>query len=201
MAKKTQEKIGFNLLISQIEPPTLWTKIYDWMVGSARIVMISIELVVIVAFGLRVFLDVESKNLDEEIANKENILRAFQSSEVRFRKIQDHVNAYAKSWEEASVHNNIYTEINSYLPQNPVEMTVQIDTTTIVVSGTATGNEIAFMENAFKNSSTFRDAQLIKLDIEGTSGDSLGNFTIVATIRNPEKRQISNLAEDQQSIN
>jgi hypothetical protein len=201
MAKKTQEKIGFNLLISQIEPPTLWTKIYDWMVGSARIVMISIELVVIVAFGLRVFLDVESKNLDEEIANKENILRAFQSSEVRFRKIQDHVNAYAKSWEEASVHSSVYAEVNTYLPQNPVEMSVQIDTTTVVVSGTASGKEIAFLENAFKNSSTFRDAQLVKLDIEGTSGDSLGNFTIVAAIRNPEKRQINNLAQDQQVLN
>ncbi len=201
MAKKNQEKIGFNLLISQIEPPTLWTKIYDWMVGSARIVMISIELVVIVAFGLRVFLDVESKNLDEEIANKENILRAFQSSEVRFRKIQDHVNAYAKSWEEANVHSSIYAEVNTYLPQNPVEMSVQIDTTTVVVSGTATGNEIAFLENAFKNSSTFRDAQLVKLDIEGTSGDSLGNFTIAATIRNPEKRVITNFAQDQQSLN
>ncbi|MFQ5492958.1 MAG: hypothetical protein ACE5DX_02240 [Candidatus Dojkabacteria bacterium] len=185
MAKK-----GFNLLRPQIEPPTVWTKVYDYIVGSARVIVILVELVVVLAFVVRLVVDVQSKNLDEEIVVKEAIVKSFAQAEARYVRIQNKTGAFNAIWTNSPIYIQLYSEINGYIPNSAREMTIQIDNDKIFITGIAITSEIGEMENAFKNSDTFYKQELDQLETEGVSDDTLGNFTLRAQLNELPMREL-----------
>jgi len=58
---------GFNLLKPQKTPPTLWEKIYAWVLGTARIIVIIVEIIVVFSFGARIAVDTIASRLDKEV--------------------------------------------------------------------------------------------------------------------------------------
>lgn len=187
-------KKGFNLLRPQIEPPTVWTKVYDWAVGSARIVVILVELVVVLAFAIRIVIDVQSNNLNEEIKTKESIVLVFQSSELRYLNIQQRTSAYRDNWESTPVFSGIFAEVSSYLPPGGKELTVLINPSSgVFVSGTAPVAEIGVMEENFKNSNTFSRATLDSIEGEGAVIDAA--FSLSADIAIQENREFQQIEQ------
>lgn len=161
-------KKGFNLLRPQIEPPTMWTRVYDWVVGSARVIVIIVELVVVVAFAIRIVVDVQSNNLNEQIATKEAILQTFAEAELRYLSTQAKTDAYRDLWETSVEYSTIFAEILSYLPTTSQELVVQMSTRSgLFVSGSAEVNEIAQMESSFKASQNFTRQELDSIEGEG----------------------------------
>lgn len=189
---------GFNLLKPQLEPPTVWTKIYDWIVGTARLIVIVVEIIVVVAFGIRLILDIQGNKLSEDIENSEATLRAFQSSEARYKQTQNKTRAFNISWVEAPVFTDIYVEVNSYIPDDAIELNVQITSSVITISGKASINEIGDMETSFKNSPTFIDSELVQLESSGGSSNQFAEFTLRTKIKSIKLREIPEVAQDNQ---
>lgn len=181
---------GFNLLRPQVEPPTVWTKLYNYVVNTARVVVILVELVVVVAFVIRIVVDVQSKNLDEEIQTKEAVVKAFQSSEFNYRKIQNKTSAFESIWTSALTFSELYSEISRYIPTDIKEIGVQITDNSVFVSGSAIVSDIGLIEAAFKNSPNFIRQELDQVESEGSTTDVLGNFTLRADIREGKTRTI-----------
>lgn len=181
---------GFNLLKEQIEPQTMWTKIYDWIVGTARIIIIFVEILVVVAFGVRLAIDGRSKKLDQIVEEKERNLGYYEIAQNRFLTIQDKVSAFELSWNESVIFADIYKEINSYLPQNPQSISIKLTKDSLFISGEAKVNEIGKLESSFKNSTTFKNVELVQIQSQGSSPNSLAEFSLRSELRSPLTRTL-----------
>jgi len=183
-------KIGFNLLKAQMEPVTVWTKLYDWIVGTARIVVIVVEIIVVVAFGIRLIIDIQGKMLDEQIENKENTLSYYVEAERRYKVIQDKTSAFKMSWVNSTLHNETFFALNEILPETPSDISMSISEEAISVSGEATVAEIGDLETDFKESDVFKDTELANIISEGDSPQAIAEFVIRSTVNDLQKREI-----------
>lgn len=175
------QKKGFNLLKNQIEPQTMWTKVYQWTTTTARGIMVLVELVIVVAFGFRVVVDLQFKNLNKDIESKEEVLLVLQDSENRLRNIQNKVNVYENLYLETSYYNNIYKEVARIVPPSVNDLSSQISGNEVVVRGFADTETIAQLESAFKSSQFFTKTELLNIETQGQQGDT---FTLKTLVNN-----------------
>lgn len=178
-------KKGFNLLKNQVEPQTIWTKLYSWTTNTARAIMVIVELTVVLAFGARVVVDLQFKNLNKDIEAKEEVLIILQDTEIELRQIQEKASAYNIVWSNSSYNTNILKEASSYLPNSVDELSLQLSGQELIVRGFATPEVIADIENKFKTSDRFTKTELINIESQGTALDS---FTLRTQLNNPPTR-------------
>jgi hypothetical protein len=183
-------KKGFNLLKPQLEPPTVWTKIYDWVLGTARVIIIVVQIIVVIAFAIRMVVDVQSKNLDREIVAKESVLSSLQESELRFKKIQKQTAAFEKALNISMIYSAIFAELNVLMPNNATELNIQFVSTSILISGKASVSAIGNLETELKTSRNFTNTELVQVESRGISQDETADFTIRTQIRDPRFRNI-----------
>jgi len=185
-------KQGFNLLKAQVEAPTVWTKVYDWVVGTARLVVIAVEIAVVVAFAIRLIVDVQSAKLDEEIKSKETRVSYIRKSGEleKYNRIQTKTKSFEYMWTESQIFSEIYMNINRYLPNNFIEGSVSVDKTRISIAGKATVIEIERLEKNLKNSAILKGVELKNIETQGSSPTELAEFSIIAHIRESEMRVV-----------
>ena len=188
-------KTGFNLLKMQAEPPSAWTKIYGWVIGTARVVIIVAELTVLVAFGIRIYIDVQGKDLDARIDQSEAILNVMSSSEKRFRVIQNRTDMFRTIWNSSPDYSPLLTNINGLLPTSTSikDLAISIDNKQLVISGTAPKSreqEIKDLEANLKADETYlKDVVLARLDDSPTQL----KFTFTANLTNIIDKDFNNL--------
>ena len=178
-------KKGFNLLKTQVEPQTLWTKVYKWTTTTARALMVFVELIIVLSFGVRVVVDLQFKNLNKDIASKEEVLIILKDSELRLRNIQDKVRLYEKIWTESDYYAETYAEIVRILPEDIQELQIVLKDNELIITGFTFANNVEFMETEFKNSNYFTKTELINFESRGDASDS---FTIRTKLNNIPKR-------------
>jgi hypothetical protein len=185
-------KKGFNLLKQQAEPPSVWTKIYDWVVGSARIIIIGVEALVIIAFGIRIYVDFQAKELDKEVEVAERIMSNMGSNELKFRNIQLRTASYETIWTNSINYLPLLQHINDLLPSNAQieDLTIVITKDAITIEGKAPKtqeNIIKEYENNLKTRSTFLEA--VTLERLEDNVDEL-KFTFRANLINLTKKTL-----------
>lgn len=185
MAKK-----GFNLLKEQVEPPSVWTKIYDWMVGTARIIVVVVLLVVVIAFAIRIVVDVQGKQLDEKITARESIMRQYQATELRYRSIQAKTWSFRTSWEKTPAFLQLISELDKFLPQNVTKMNIQLDSTQISISGTAPSSEVGALEEDLKNADFLQNTEVSRVESTNSGDTNLVNFSIRTQIKTLNYRSL-----------
>ena len=162
-------KKGFNLLKEQVEPPSVWTKIYDWVLGTARIVIIIVEVIVLIAFGIRILIDLQAKELDSKIEQSDAVMNVLLTSETSFRQIQNKTAAYETLWNGTMNYSDVVNNINSLLPVNTsiTNLTIAIDQENVTISGVADKTreeDVRLLEENLKNNSPYlTDSVLEKL--------------------------------------
>jgi hypothetical protein len=191
-------KKGFNLLKSQAEPPSVWSKLYEWVLGSARIIIILVEIVVLIAFGFKVWVDIQGKELDKSIERSEAIVNAMATSEKEYRLVQAKTSSYKTIWDASIDYSKLLENINSILPitSSIKDITVSFDKEQISISGISPKSkesEIKNLENDLKNNSPFlKDTVLAKLDDTQTQL----KFLFTAKLINLEKKSIDTIVTD-----
>jgi hypothetical protein len=179
------KKKGFNLLKTQVEPQTMWTKLYRWTTTTARGIMVLVELIIVIAFGVRVVVDLQFKNLNKDIASKEEIMSVLKESEGRLRSTQDRILLYEQLWNQTPYYSNVYLEISKIVPLTVQELNVQILNEEVTVKGFTDTQTIADIESGFKNSPLFIKTELLNIESQGTTSDS---FTVKTKLNNLPKR-------------
>jgi len=89
MSDKNPKSI--NLLEPVLEPEDTWTKVYNWIVSTGRILLILVAMLVLGVFFSRFVLDKENNDLTDEInSNVNDILdnSVLRQEEIKFRNIQ-----------------------------------------------------------------------------------------------------------------
>jgi hypothetical protein len=188
-------KKSINLLIDRGAPPTIWERAYDWVTGSARIVVIVTELIVLLAFGWRFYLDRSLNDLNERISKKGNALKSLSDDEDEIRIIQAKLNTYRELWTVSSTYAEVISEINNFMPTGISEASISIqeDETTrkLSIRGSGPRDKIQELETSLKNSTTFTDVELKQLEGEG-GGEENDEFVFTAKVILNLIRQVGN---------
>ena len=92
MAKS--KKAPINLLPEEGLETTLAGRILSWVLSTFRIIVIVTEIIVMVAFLSRFWLDAQHTDLSEEIKQKQAVLAASAPFEKNFRDTQKRLNVF-----------------------------------------------------------------------------------------------------------
>lgn len=179
------KKKGFNLLKNQVEPQTVWSKLYNWTTNTARAILVIVELVIVLAFGARVVVDLQFKNLNKDIEAREDVLLLLQDTEREMRSIQEKVSAYNLIWTNTNYNTSVLDEVIAYIPPSVDDLSVQLSDEELIIRGFATPEIIASIENSFKTSDSFTRTELINVE---TQGSTLDSFTLRTQLNNPPTR-------------
>jgi hypothetical protein len=180
----------FNLLKPYKAPPTSWDKIYDWLLGRARIVMIVAEIVVALSFAGKVIVDVQAKNLDDQIEVKDFELSQFANTiEPKLRTLQQKALTYTKVWEGSSRYAEILKEINGYIPNAGADLNIRINGNQVTIRGDDSLGTLSLIESAIRNSSTFSSVSVSSLSSDsGEVIQETGVLVLNATIADIDTR-------------
>ncbi len=175
---------GFNLLREQKEPPTLWEKIYAWTLGTARIIVIIVELIVVGAFVTRIIIDTKAKKIDKEVKLRQATLDGLSESEFRYREIQDKLSLYTDVWQNSSNYTDVVKILENNLIVNFSDLQVSIDKGKLVIRGEGDINRISDLETAIKSSEMFTNVETFEVDSTTVRGTRRITFGIRADIKN-----------------
>ena len=85
-------KISINLLGVEQQEHSPLGRFIGWATTYGRYIMVTTEMIVLVAFLSRFSLDRQLTDLKDEIMQKQDIIAANQDLEIQFRQIQDSLN-------------------------------------------------------------------------------------------------------------
>ena len=179
-------KQGFNLLKPQVEAPSIWTTLYNWVVGTARIVLIITETAVIGALFIRIVIDVQGKDLDEKISNYESIIKVRSEEESKYLKLQSMTADYRDSYDKNYKFSGQMNEFIKNIPLEFNDVVINFVDNKIVLSGKALNIDIKEMENYLKTSDLYINSQLTSFDI----GGGLSDFNFQTQFKELPTRQL-----------
>ena len=105
-ANKSKQK-PLNLLPQNKFDASLWGRILKWTLSTFRAVVIFVELIVIVGFLTRFWLDIEHSDLNDEIEQKQAIINSYAKLERDFKQTQSRLTL----WENNSSPNNHFSKL------------------------------------------------------------------------------------------
>jgi hypothetical protein len=160
---------GFNLLQGNTAPPDAWDMVYAWVTQVGRVIVIVVELIVILAFGARVVIDTQGKNLLEAEKQNSTRLTAFKQKELQFLDRQQRFSAYKGIWDLSSTYTAATREIVKSMPRDVEELSISIRDNVVTYKGIARTSDISTFETALKNATTlFSDVLVLEVESEGS---------------------------------
>ena len=190
--KLKMSKRNFNLLKPLKPPSTSWDKIYDWLIGKARVVILCVELIVAVTFMFKVIVDTTAKNKDTEI-EKLNEELAFYSIDLepKFRKLQDKSDAYIRVWNGSNSYTGVIQELISYVDNEDSQVSINVKDSVLVISGYENLDSLKSLESSIKNSPNFNNVTVSNLTLsEREIIEGKGRYSLTASIINSNREAI-----------
>jgi len=182
----------FNLLKPIELPPTIWDKVYNWILINARVVILITELLIVVAFLGKVIQDTEAKNKDKEITSAKSELAFYAPDrEPMYRDIQQRASQYGLIWNNSSSYTNILKEVYSYISNPGTEISIRAEKTKLSVLGYVDLASLRQLETSMKASSTFSSVYVDTLTLDKKEVDqSKGKYVLIAQINNYKRDPI-----------
>ena len=188
MPKKT-----VNLLQERTAPPTFWERVYEWVTNTARLIVIFVEILVLVAFGWRFWLDRQLNDINEEIERKGEILKNLSEQESEIRLLQTKINTFDELWNQSSNLSPVFVEVNSYIPTGVENLNVSFQSSkndkSISVSGETEREKVDELENKLKDSNSFSNVILAEIGRE-SSDSEIYTFTLKADLVYSQTREV-----------
>lgn len=181
-------KQGFNFLKPQVEPPSVWTKVYDWVIGTARVILIIAIIAVLGAMVVRIILDVQGNQLDEQVRNLESLMAVRTQEETKYRNLQSRINSYDSVWTNSNLNAPIIDKVIAILPKSATELTITLNEKSLIISGKASNSDIDVMEKALKIDPAFTQAKLSRLETATEDNVSYVKFSFQADVTAFEKK-------------
>ncbi len=193
------DKRIFNLLKPVTPPPSAWDKIYEWILGKARIVVLITEIIIAVAFVFKVIEDTTAKNKDKQIDQLNSELTLYsQQLEPEFRQIQNKAGDYIVLWDSSSEYNNVINEVFSYIENPSSDVSVRAGKGTISITGFDDLSQLQKLEDSMKNSKTFSSVDIRDLTLEGEEVTAnKGRYLLQATINSYTRSPIEDVQPTQ----
>jgi hypothetical protein len=138
---KHQKTKKINLLAQEEFAGSIMGRILSWALSTFRIIVIAIEIVVVIAFLSRFWLDARITDLNDDIKQKVAIITSQNQFETKFRSAQSRLNILDQVTKDKKSL-EIINSLSSYLPEDAK-----------MVSFSISNKEIQIKANAFRESS------------------------------------------------
>lgn len=172
-----------NLLPREGFEYTTFGKIVVWSLSAGRVIVILTELIVILAFLSRFWLDRQLTDLNEANAGKKRQIEAAAKFEADFRKAQDQLTLYKKLTSSQLGGAQIVQEITSSLPSGVTLSSISLAEKDIVLAGNALSEEgLAGFLQALGTSKKLKDTKLETVSLS-TEGQQSLVFTIKGSLK------------------
>jgi Tfp pilus assembly protein PilN len=128
---------SINLLGEQDLAHSPWGRILTWATTYGRYIMITTEIVVLLAFISRFSLDRKLTDLNEEIAQKQAIIEANSSFESEFRGLQERISTIKTLITSQGYLRDVLEELQQLLPLDVYLESLTLNDTTLTAQTTA----------------------------------------------------------------
>lgn len=183
------QKKQINLLSREGFENTTAGKILNWTLSVGRAIVVITELIVIVAFLSRFWLDRQLTNLNDANAAKKNQIQASLNFEKEFRNVQERLQALRKVSNNQAQMAATIQAISHNTPRTIQAEKIEITEKTILVSGKASSNKgLAQFINALETDALFEDVNLKDVSPASNNSNILA-FSITGKIVNKNKNQ------------
>lgn len=144
------KQISINLLGTQDLEHTPWGRIVTWATTYGRYIMITTEIVVLLAFISRFSLDRKLTDLTEEVTQKQAIIEANLDLEKSIKSLQTNINAIKKLQSNQEKPIQIMTSMETLLPQDVYLTSFELSPTKVSLAAIANSTEgfSQFLANA-----------------------------------------------------
>jgi Tfp pilus assembly protein PilN len=179
MSKKTAQNtfngLRLNLLYPQGSEKKFYVNFLHWLVTYGRFIIIVVELVVLVAFGLRFSYDAQLADLKDKIKKQSELLENYIVDEPRIIQLQKKLEFIKKSQASNPNWTLVFTELGNEMPPTVKITSLSIDqdakaaTPNIqfrIAAQTASINDLGFFLKNLRGNKTFKEITLQNLSIE-----------------------------------
>lgn len=169
-AQKRKEEI--NLLPEKGFESTTTGRILAWILTTFRIIVIVTEIIVMVAFLSRFWLDAQNSDLNDKIKQREAVLSASLGFEKQFKSTQKRLKIFSDLVSNKTPSMKTMEKIAESLPSDVVLTSVIVEDTKVEING-ATPNEKSIQQLAVNLNSKTDFSKFSITEI----GNNLENFT------------------------
>lgn len=182
-----KSKNGINLLFKEGFENSTSGRVITWAVSAGRAIVILTELVVIVAFLSRFWLDRTLTNLNEDNDKKRAQVELSLNFENDFRAVQTRLASYKTINSTNFKASGVVEEIGQYLPEDIVITNIDVTENNVEIRGRAfTDQGLALFLKGVNSSDKYTNVSLA--DITVTSGDNSFGF-VLRSDKKKEKRK------------
>lgn len=161
--KKKESEI--NLLPSKGFSETTMGRVLSWVVSTFRVIVIVTELLVMVAFLSRFWLDAQITDQKDEIANKQAAISTTTQFERDFKALQSKLEIYKKLTEPGPQTSKWLNTITSSLPPDVYITSINYGVESGLAIEGASPNEASIQQLVvnIQSDQQFSDASLVEL--------------------------------------
>ncbi len=180
MAARKKEK-EVNLLPQEEFEASSLGRILKWALSTFRIIVIVTEMVVMLAFLSRFWLDARSSDLNELITQRQVAIAAEKDFESEFRDTQKRLKVFTAMTEEPSSFSDILKLITSYLPPDVLLSSFASTSDSFQLKGISQSERgvAQFIAN-LESTNKFKSVSLVNVTTSESTGSTL-IFTLEIT--------------------
>lgn len=155
-------KQGIELIVKKdVEELTFGKKFVHWASSYGRIIVFSTQAIVMIAFGIRFFLDRQLNDLYSKVNEKLIVVSASETFEDSFKEAQEKLKALQDIKKETETPATLLTKIFNATPPNLFVQDLYYQKETVKISGqTNLPLEIATFANELKKEEYYKEITL-----------------------------------------
>lgn len=115
-ARKERRKDQINLLPQKGFASSTTGRILLWILSTFRVIVIVTEIIVMIAFLSRFWLDAQNTDLNDEMRQKQAVLSSYSQFERDFKSVQNRLKIFSALSSNEGIVNESVRLIVSYLP-------------------------------------------------------------------------------------
>lgn len=177
--------ISINLLGSQDLEHTPWGRLVSWATTFGRYIMITTEIIVLLAFISRFSLDRKLTDLTEEVSQKQTIIQANSDFEKEIKSIQANLTSIKKITSTQSIPIDIITALETRIPPDVYFTSLEMSQTKFSLSAMA-GTAVGFSQFLANLESTKLLKNVLLGDISRSPSSGIA-FTLTADVADTAK--------------
>lgn len=184
-AQKKQGQI--NLLPEANFETTTTGRVLSWILSTFRIIVIVTEIIVMIAFLSRFWLDAQNTDLNEDLKHKTAVLAASKDFEREFEDTQNRLRTFSELTKNQGIYEDVLKTLVSYLPPDLYLTMLIFKEDALQIEG-STANEVSIQQLIVNLTSTnkFSDLGLAELSTDPNNSVLL-NFKLITTLLEKEK--------------
>jgi len=121
-ARKKQKQLKINLLAQEEFATSVLGRILSWALSTFRVIVIAVEMIVVVAFLSRFWLDARITDLNDELKQKQAIVASQATFEKRFRSAQSRLEILFEVTKEPKKTRSTYRDCFLFTPRHHHDM-------------------------------------------------------------------------------